>query len=217
MTAECKAIATRKPQLVRADLLDAAQAEFREAGFAGASISRIVERSGRSKPTLFRHFATKRALFEGVVERVAATWSDQVDWQTITADSPQPWLTEFAARTLAWITSDDNLFVGRMAIAEGYAFPEVGARYRALAIEPMHRVLAERLCAWIAEGRLRCADPVASSELFFDLVIAGRVARLLYNPADRPDAADDGAHVARAVGLFLHGIAGAAPAANRAL
>ncbi|WP_428334331.1 TetR/AcrR family transcriptional regulator [Novosphingobium sp.] len=192
---------------MRACLLDAAQAEFMEAGFAGASISRIVERSGRSKPTLFRHFATKRALFEGVVERIAGRWADAVNWQSIRDDTPAGWLGAFGARVLAWITNEDNIFVGRMAVSEGFMFPDIGERYLALAISPMRQVLTDRLGDAAFMGTIRCGDPARASQAFFDLVVSGQVSRLLYNPSDRDDADEVARHIAFCVNLFLHGLA----------
>ncbi|MFK5047857.1 TetR/AcrR family transcriptional regulator, partial [Klebsiella pneumoniae] len=51
-----KAPVSRNPAVVRARILDAAQAEFMEHGYAGASTNRILDRFGGSKPTMFRHF-----------------------------------------------------------------------------------------------------------------------------------------------------------------
>src|SRR5689334_20651314 len=127
MSTRTQLAVTRNPDIVRASILDAAQAEFMAEGYAGASTNRIVERFGRSKPTLFRHYPTKRALFEGVVARIASRWAEQVDWREIPADVPEVWLRSFAARALRWILSDDNIFVSRMAVSSGHEFPEVAA------------------------------------------------------------------------------------------
>ena len=105
-----KPFTSRKPDVVRARILDAAQAEFMAAGFAGASTNRILERFGGSKPTMFRHFPTKQRMFEEVVRRIADRWHDAVQWESIASDDPQIWLTEFAALALRWILSEDNLF-----------------------------------------------------------------------------------------------------------
>jgi len=199
-------MATRQPHLVRQCLLDAAQAEFQASGYAGASIADIVARSGRSKPTLFRHFPTKRSLFEGVVERVAQQWATAVDLSHLPTDDPVHWLREYAKRTLAWITNDDNLFVSRMAIAEGYVFPEIGERFRALVSEPMRRVLADRLQAWSQAGCITCPEPYRAAEGFIDLVVSGRMSHRLYHPEDRPSPQELEQHVDFRVALFLNGV-----------
>src|SRR5215471_6375143 len=148
MNPKRQASVSRNPDIVRGSILDAAEAEFMAEGYAGASTNRIVERFGRSKPTLFRHFPTKRALFEGVVARIAARWSEQVDWREIPTEVPEAWLRLFATRALQWILSDDNMFVSRMAVTSGHEFPEVAATYRSLAVDPIQRVIADRLRAW---------------------------------------------------------------------
>jgi TetR/AcrR family transcriptional regulator, mexJK operon transcriptional repressor len=200
-----KAPISRDPAIVRARILDAAQAEFMAEGFAGASTNRILEGFGGSKPTMFRHFPTKRALFEGVVARIADRWSQAIDWQAIAEPDPQGWLTAFLIQTANWILGDDNIFVGRMAIAEGHAFPEVGAVYRARALEPLERVLADKLGAWGASGDLLSSHPEQDAAALFDLTLAGLVNRRLYRLGDTPGPRELADYMEQRVGLFLYG------------
>jgi AcrR family transcriptional regulator len=195
---------SRKPEAVRARILDAAQAEFMAEGFAGASTNRMLEVFGGSKPTMFRHFPTKRALFEGVVARIAGRWASQIDLARITSDDPAHWLRDFGGMALRWILTDENIFVGRMAIAEGAAFPGVSAIYRSLAVEPIEAALTDRLRSWTENNRLRCTDPHRDAVHFLDLTLSGMVSRRLYGvPIEQADALDE--HVARCVALFLDG------------
>ena len=173
-------------------------------GYAGASTNRIVERFGRSKPTLFRHFPTKRALFEGVVARIAARWTEQVDWRGIPADQPEVWLRSFATRALQWVMSDDTIFVSRMAVAAGHEFPEVVDTFRSLAVEPIQRVVADRLRAWTKAGLLDCHQPKRAAESFLDLTISGLVSRRLYGVPDLSEL-EIRRHMEHNVGIFLKG------------
>lgn len=206
MTLKGKASASRNPQIVETEILDAAQAEFMAEGFAGASTNRIVERFGRSKPTLFRYFPTKRAMFKGVVARIAARWSEQIQWQAIADDVPRVWLREFAQQTLQWVLNEDNIFVSRMAVAEGHKFPEVGAAYRAIAVEPIVRTIAERLNGWTKAGLLECDDPFRDAQAFLDLAIGGLVSRRLYGVHPKLSEAAAKAHIEHNVEIFLRGI-----------
>lgn len=203
-TQAARPIRSRKPEAVRERILDAAQAEFMAHGFAAASTNRILERFAGSKPTMFRHFPTKRAMFGGVVQRIAARWRSAIDPAGITADDPQGWLQAFGLLALAWITSDENIFVGRMAVAEGAEFPEVSELYRREAVEPIEATLADRLSAWAQAGLITTADPARDALAFLDLTLAGQVSRLLYG-APRPDPAALAAHVGYCVTLFLNG------------
>ena len=205
ISGEMKSPVSRKPEVVRARILNAAQAEFMAEGFAGASTNRILERFGGSKPTMFRHFPTKRDLFEGVVARIAARWREALNLDDVDRHDPQPWLEAFATRALHWILTDENIFVGRMAIAEGHLFPEVGDTYRALAVDPLNALLAARLRDWTSGGLIACDDAEALALSFFDLTISGMVSRRLYRVDADLDATAMAHHVKRCVGLFLDG------------
>src|SRR5213080_1048278 len=50
-------------------ILDAAQIEFAERGWAGTSTEDIARRAGISQPYLFRLFGTKKELFKATVAR----------------------------------------------------------------------------------------------------------------------------------------------------
>src|SRR5437773_9005730 len=50
-------------------ILDAAQIEFADSGFAGTSTEDIARRAGISQPYLFRLFGTKKELFKASVAR----------------------------------------------------------------------------------------------------------------------------------------------------
>ncbi|MGV3513293.1 MAG: TetR/AcrR family transcriptional regulator [Novosphingobium sp.] len=197
---------SRNPEVVRARILDAAQAEFMAEGFAGASTNRILERFGGSKPTMFRHFETKRALFEAVVARIAERWRDAVDMADVSDADPRAWLECFAVRALGWILTDESIFVGRMAIAEGHLFPEVGETYRQRAVTPLNDLLAAQLATWAARGLLACEDPERAALAFFDLTLAGMVSRKLYRVEASFDEASLANHARTCVGIFLHGL-----------
>ncbi|MBF9151207.1 TetR/AcrR family transcriptional regulator [Novosphingobium jiangmenense] len=197
---------SRNPEVVRARILDAAQAEFMAEGFAGASTNRILERFGGSKPTMFRHFETKRALFEAVVARIAERWRDAVDMADVSDADPRAWLERFAERALRWILTDESIFVGRMAIAEGHLFPEVGETYRQHAVTPLNDLLGAQLAAWTARGLLACADPERDALAFFDLTLAGMVSRKLYRVEASFDEVTLADHACTCVRIFLHGL-----------
>lgn len=202
-----KSPVSRNPEVVRARILDAAQSEFMAEGFAGASTNRILERFGGSKPTMFRHFPTKRDLFEGVVARIAERWRDALDMSGADDKDPRAWLETFALRALNWILTDESIFVGRMAIAEGHLFPEVGETYRRLAVDPLNDLLADRLQDWAKEGLITCAQPQALALSFFDLTLSGVVSRRLYRVETDPAEAEMAVHARKCVSLFLDGCA----------
>src|SRR5919199_4856140 len=56
----------------RAEILEAARAEFADRGLDGASTDTIARRAGISQPYLFRLFGTKKELFIASVEQCFA-------------------------------------------------------------------------------------------------------------------------------------------------
>lgn len=55
-------------------ILAAAEAEFAEQGFGGATIAAIAARAGVPKPNVYYYFPTKQRLYRAVVERVLNEW-----------------------------------------------------------------------------------------------------------------------------------------------
>jgi AcrR family transcriptional regulator len=62
-----KPVVRRRPQHADAALLWAASEVFAREGFAGASVARIAERAGATKPTLYARFGSKADLYEATV------------------------------------------------------------------------------------------------------------------------------------------------------
>jgi len=55
-------------------ILAAAEAEFAEQGFGGATMAAIAARAGVPKPNIYYYFSTKERLYRAVVERVLTEW-----------------------------------------------------------------------------------------------------------------------------------------------
>jgi AcrR family transcriptional regulator len=73
-----KKTVSRNPDETRALLIDAAEAEFNEAGFHGTDTNRIARRAGYAPQTFYRHFADKIEIFLSVYERWWRAESDAV-------------------------------------------------------------------------------------------------------------------------------------------
>jgi len=61
----------------RGEILDAALAVFAEKGYAGGSMREIAARVGFTEPALYRHFASKEALFLTLVQIIATHLRDE--------------------------------------------------------------------------------------------------------------------------------------------
>lgn len=71
---------TRVARAVREELmLEAAEEVFGSAGFRGASMDAIAERSGITKAMLYQYFASKEALYDACTERVRSRLFDSLE------------------------------------------------------------------------------------------------------------------------------------------
>ena len=64
---------------VRAKILEAAEAEFDEQGYAGASMRSIVRRAETSLGNIYRYYPNKEALFLSIVAPVVDKCIDQTE------------------------------------------------------------------------------------------------------------------------------------------
>jgi len=78
--------------LLRQLIVEAAVAEFAEAGFQGARMEKIAQRAGCSRPLVYFHFRNKEALFQAALEEGAQERRQQMTAQPPTlADALVYW------------------------------------------------------------------------------------------------------------------------------
>jgi AcrR family transcriptional regulator len=111
----------RREQLVRV-----AEEVFLVHGFADSTMQTIASRAGASKETLYRHFASKEALFAEVVGRRAAQISGPESALSSKAP-PRRVLFELGCGLLRLMTQGEVVPLLRLVIAESARTPELGA------------------------------------------------------------------------------------------
>jgi AcrR family transcriptional regulator len=203
-SARSKAVVSRDPEIVVARILDAAQAEFMAVGYEGASTNRICEAFGGSKATVFRYFPSKERMLEAVIRRIASRWSELVTQDNMPDLPPEEWLQRYAAQILSWILSEEPIFLGRLAVAEGHKFPRLSLVFEELASQPLRAILAQQLAEWTKARLLLSPDPKRDAGYFLDLLVGGPVSRALYRAPDMTDK-DLKRHIKRGTELFLNG------------
>ncbi len=68
----------------RRQLLDAALDAFADRGFHATSMNEVAELAGVTKPVLYQHFGSKRALYQELLDDVAATLEARIQEATAT-------------------------------------------------------------------------------------------------------------------------------------
>jgi AcrR family transcriptional regulator len=140
----------RLPSVQRRSTIErAAEQLFSERGYAATRIEDIVAAAGVTKPMLYRHFASKRALHEALLERHRdALASGALD--AYLADRPLD--ERLPAMLEAWFAYvEEHPYAWRMLFADTTGEPEVQALHREL------------------QGRQRAADAVLLRELLPEL------------------------------------------------
>lgn len=153
---------TRLTDRKRAAILDAAVAEFRQAGYEATSMDRIAEAAGVSKRTVYNHFPSKEALFAQILEKL---WESSANGRDLVyrADKPlRDQLLELVKLKLRTLDDTNFLDLARVAIAAGIHSPE---RAREMVARMNER--EEGITTWIraaaADGRLKTKDPLFAS------------------------------------------------------
>jgi AcrR family transcriptional regulator len=83
-------MAARLPAAARRrQLLDVALGEFAERGYSGVSMDQVAEAAGVTKPVVYQHFTSKRALYLELVADVADRLESAVVKATADASSPR--------------------------------------------------------------------------------------------------------------------------------
>lgn len=72
----------------RERLLDAAMEVIGERGYAAAGVDEICRRAGVVKSALYWHFGSKETLLGAVIERVAASWVEEIQKRVYLAGDP---------------------------------------------------------------------------------------------------------------------------------
>lgn len=164
----------------RAALLDCACAVFSRGSYRGTTTAELASAAGVSEPILYRHFASKRALYLACHEE---TWRQvRTLWDEAVAREPDPALW-VSAMGRAFLEADEpravlsSLWVH--ALAEASEEPEV-ATYMRSHMREVHRYVAEVIRrAQAAEAIDESRDADAEAWIFIALGLLSMADRSL--------------------------------------
>ena len=137
----------------RRQLLDVAVQVFANRGYHGASMNQVAEAAGVTKPVLYQHFPSKRALFHDVLEDVGSRLEDAITKATAAAEGPRQQVEAGFRTYFAWVDGNRASFAVLFGGATG---PEEDFVATALRVES---TIADAIAALIvvdgldAEGR----------------------------------------------------------------
>lgn len=143
-----------KTQQTQRAILEAATALFLEKGFAAARMEEIGQRANVAKGTLYLYYPTKFAVLEAVVREVIDPIVDVSAVPFNDGETVQAFLRRTLPRLFAGKTREREDML-RLIVSEATRFPEVGAIYRRLVVDPMHAFLQRLAARALGGGELR--------------------------------------------------------------
>jgi TetR/AcrR family transcriptional repressor of mexJK operon len=195
--------AHRDPSRIAA-IMNVAWEVFLEDGYAGASMSKIAERLGGSKSTLYNYFPSKDEVFNAVIRHKGEELYKNVMAFLPNSRGLRADLEEFGMRLVEVVLSDSYTAFYRLVIAEAVRFPGAGTRAFEARRSAVLGPLGERLRLEMARGRMPVANPLEAAETFWSLSSATLHRRALAGLAPEAGDAEIGVTVSRAVALFLN-------------
>jgi TetR/AcrR family transcriptional repressor of mexJK operon len=112
----------------RTAILRAARPILLRDGLGGTTLDRVAAEGGLAKMTLYRHFPSKEALFEGLVTAMCAEMRESLENAPSAADVAKPIATRLSGELRAFtsgLVDPDFLALYRLIVADGWRFPEL--------------------------------------------------------------------------------------------
>jgi TetR/AcrR family transcriptional regulator, mexJK operon transcriptional repressor len=131
----------------RAAILRAARPIMLRDGLGGTTLDRVAAEGGIAKMTLYRHFPSKEALFEGLVTAMCETMREGLE-NAPTRDADKPIAMRLAGELRAFtsgLIEPDFLALYRLIVADGWRFPELARVFDRSGMRVIRRRIAELL------------------------------------------------------------------------
>lgn len=137
-------------------IFEAALDVFSADGFRGATVDRIAEAAGMSKPNLLYYFPSKEAVYRALLSRLLEGWLEPLE-ALDPAGEPLDEIRRYVGRKLEMSRDyprESRLFAGEMLRGAPLMGDELAG--------PLKRLVDEKAAvirSWIAAGRLAAHDP----------------------------------------------------------
>lgn len=131
----------------RAEILRAARPILLRDGLGGTTLDRVAAEGRISKMTLYRHFPSKEALFEGLVTSMCEYMREDLENAT-SANIDKPAAKRLAAELRAFTSAliePDALALYRLIVADGWRFPDLSRVFDQSGMRIIRRRIAQLL------------------------------------------------------------------------
>ncbi|WP_299887066.1 TetR/AcrR family transcriptional regulator [uncultured Ruegeria sp.] len=154
----------------RAQIIEAAVAEFQEKGFAASSMDRISARAEVSKRTLYKYFESKENLFRSIVIELSSRFAEVLEIRYEKGRGIREQLTELAWAEGRILMLPDVIAMSRMVISETLRNPALAAEAQGK-LDKTARFI-DMLRDASEDGQLRIDNPEQAGREFIGLIKA---------------------------------------------
>ncbi|WP_171167507.1 TetR/AcrR family transcriptional regulator [Ruegeria sp. HKCCA0370] len=162
----------------RAQIIEAAVAEFQEKGFAAASMDRISAKAEVSKRTLYKYFESKENLFRSIVVELSSRFAEVLEIRYEKGRDIRTQLTELAWAEGRILMRPDVIAMARMVISETLRNPTLAAEAQGKLDKTATFIAMLKDAA--EDGQLRIDDPERAGREFIGLIKARAFWPLLF-------------------------------------
>lgn len=195
-------MARLKSEARRQAILAVASEIFLENGYERTSMSMIAERLGGSKATLYNYFKSKDELFLAVLDFEIDTNAAAILGVAFGEPDMRKALTMVGAGYLMQRLSVRPTRYFRMISGQAEE-SDIGTHFWNNVLKPAWHLMCTKLEEFMADGRLRKADPWTAAMHFKGLMDHDLVERRLLGDIKTPDISEVQAVAAKGVDVFL--------------
>ncbi len=176
----------RRGPLTRKQILDASLKLFSDKGFVRTSVRDIAQAAGITDAAIYYHFASKRDLFEALIEERGFTAVLESLERAEITEGPEVVIPAIACSALEFLYQNRDLL--KVLLVEALAEDPVATEEYRILVERWERAEARILRYYAAQGMLRTAviDTLAKQLV---VTVLGAFADYLMSPSDTPKPA----------------------------
>ncbi len=185
-------------------IIQAALTLFSQKGFRGTTTREIAREAGVSEATIFKHFATKEALYSAMIDAKARVEEVLAAAGEAAAARDDAGVLAAVATTILSRVEKDPAFMRLLLYSalEGHALSEM---FFATQVRRTHLFLADYIASRIREGAFRSVDPLLAARGFIGTVVHYLLIHEIF-AVPRPAHAGSGEVVALYAEIFLRGL-----------
>lgn len=152
-------------------IIEAADIQFRENGYAATSINVIAQTVGVSTKTLYRLFPAKEDLLSSIISDRINRFFLALDQSTLATMDLRQGLERLLTAYGMLTMSPETIDMMRLIIAESDRFPEIATDFYQTAIIGSNAVMEKWLTTQIERGLIRLEDPHMASGMLRGMMI----------------------------------------------